>query len=328
MTKTVTLTFENPNKDRFTVDFETLPTVPESVLNSWSSKFMQFLNTPTGKVETRFSAFELPRRSREYLVNKLEGIINKINTSWLNTEYGYTIEITEIPIDYPTSVHNIVHHHFETLIGQLWSHSDWWNLIMDRNDGTPDYELAKAVKGLNEISHELEEYNGIPNLAPHLHTLFIYDKDGLQTEVLPEEVKSMFKIGNIRGAVFLQYTQTGKTLFEVLNDDDDHIDIENISAHRLVNGSVSICFASNAQEPKEGEVDIWQTKAEAFAQEHNLNLDDWNLALGRPHLGQLVYEDIDELVEKIREYDQLVGMEMDGVYKEIPRYEDIEYDFN
>jgi hypothetical protein len=328
MSKVVVLTFENKNKEQLNVEFKTLPNIPQSVIDIWARKFKEFLQAPNAKLETRWSGFKLERRPKEFLINKLQGIINKINTSWLNTEYGYYIPVEHIPEDYPIEIHNEVHHHFEILIGQHWNHSKWWDLVCNRNDGKEDMELVYAIKGLNEISHELEEYT-MKNFPPHIHTLFIHGKEkhsDLSNEDLPKEVYSIFDIGSIAGGVYLQYNQTGKTMVEVIDDHDEHIDYENISAHRLVNGSISISFQDVHRQPEQKEKKLKEYRD--FMIKHNLDINDPNLALGRPLIGQIKHDNITELQKQLCEFDQLVGMEIDGISREFEPYFDTEFDFD
>lgn len=328
MNKIVKLTFENKHQQRIEVPFEILPNVPKPVVDIWERKFKEFLQQPNSRLETRWSGFKLERRSKPYLIKKLQGIIDKINSSWLNTEYGYRIDVDTIPEDYPIEVHNEVHHHFEILIGQHWNHSKWWELVCNRNNGDADLDLVHAIKGLNEISHELEELT-TTNFPPHIHTLFIHATNNhydLDNEPLPEEVYSIFETGARLGGVYLQYTQTGKSMVEVVDDEDDHIDFSNISSHRLVNGSISIAFKDIYTKPGEREAQV--ERYHKFMREHNLDINDNNLALGRPLIGQIIHEDIEQLQKQLCEYDQLVKLELDGISKEFEPYFDTEFDFN
>jgi hypothetical protein len=217
MNNKITLTFSNSQNQLYNLHIGINDNVPKSVLDVWTDKLRYFLDSDCGKVQTRYSAFNLPGRDVEYLANRLEKVIAKINNSWLNTEYGYEIEVTQIPRDYPIEVHNIVHHHFELLIGQVWDYSNWFEMVLERRD----FALANAIFQLNEISHELEEAldEGIP---PHFHTLIDHCIDNdpsvsdLFNSTLPEEVREIFTVGSKPGAVYIQYSQTGKTMLEVL----------------------------------------------------------------------------------------------------------------
>ena len=74
-----------------------------------------------------------------------------------------------------------------------------------------DWELIDAVRGLNDLSHELEASNiG----KPFLCTTF-WDPKGIQKDDLPIEVEDYFKLNLEFGAVYLHYAQLGKTWQEV-----------------------------------------------------------------------------------------------------------------
>ena len=295
MEKIITLTFENINNEYYDLQFKTDSNLPKPVFDLWYKKVVQFINDNGSRVQTRYSAFNLPGRDRKFLIQKLESVIHTINNSWLGTEYGYHIEDTTIPEDYPIEVHNRVHHHFEMLIGQLWNHSNWWELIMNKRD----FKLGQTVCCLNEITHELEELlsQGVP---PHMHLLFVFDKGGytdLDNEELPPEVSDTLRVGSIPGGIYLNYSQTGKTIDEVLNDDDEDIFDDNITTHRLCNGSISISFGGTIQSVEDEE--LLRKKYNLKAQDRGIDLSKPEYKLGRPYIGQIITENIVETHEKL-----------------------------
>ena len=84
----------------------------------WFDKLKDLLSDSTWKLETRWAAFKLPSRNPKILVEKLKRCVEAINNSdWFDY---HIIESDMITEDYPMEVHNIIHHHFETLIGQVW----------------------------------------------------------------------------------------------------------------------------------------------------------------------------------------------------------------
>ena len=317
MEKIITLTFENTNNEYYDLKFKTDANLPKPVFDLWYKKFVQFINDSSSRVQTRYSAFDLPGRDRKFLVNKLESVIHTINTSWLGTEYGYHIEDTTIPEDYPVEVHNRVHHHFEMLIGQLWDHSNWWKLVMDRGD----LELGQTICCLNEITHELEEStDGTP---PHIHMLFVFDKgeySELDNEELPHEVSQTLRVGSIPGGIYINYSQTGKTIMEVLNDDDEEIFEDNITTHRLCNGSISISLGGTINS-KEDEV-VLLNRYKVKAEERGIDLSKPEFKLGRPYIGQIITEDIYETYQKLREFNTLRFIEIDGIHTEVDSFND------
>lgn len=294
-----TQTFTNQNNEFYDLTIQLHDNLPETVKETWSKKLIDFVEKKGGQIQTRHCSFNIPGRTADFLANKLEQVINKINTSFLNTEYGYEIEVTKIPRDYPIEVHNIVHHHFELLIGQVWDHSKWYNMVLERQD----FELANAILQLNEISHELEELL-MPDLPPHFHTLLTHAVDEVSEEkhlnngLLPPEISQIFTLGNKPGAVYIQYSQTGKTLTEVLEDEDEVIDSSNITSHRVTNGSYSICLGG--EDSSEERQNTLQERYNKLLQNINLEIDEREMVLGRPEIGFVVTDDIQKVVENMR----------------------------
>jgi hypothetical protein len=317
MEKLVTLIFQNKSKDEYKVDFKTYKNIPSSVLDVWTRTLHNFLNIDNGRVQVTFNRFPIEGRDNVFLAKKLESIISYINSSFLNTEYGYEIKRTSVPLDYPIEVHNELHHHFEVLIGQVWNPSPWWELIM--NSG--DKKLVNAVLALNDISHELEEYT-TENIPPHYHLLFEYpDSVENHTLELPEEVRDIFSIGAVEGGVYLNYTQLGKTLEEVINENDEEIFEENISAHRLVNGSFSLCFEGE-DESEQKQQHLREQYRELAEKKGIPNLDDPRMTIGRPLIGKIVGENYQEIYHTLIEYNKLVKIETENYSKVINPFTD------
>ena len=280
----------------------------------WYSKLKDFVQHKEGYIETRWSGFRLKRTSLPILREKLQRCVDGINRSWLNTEYGYKIEIDRIPEDYTVQIHNIMHHHFEILMGQSWNPSEWYRrVVTDRKDE----QVLTFIRGLNDVSHEIEELK-VSDRYPNLHTVFAcYNNSKVD---LPQECEDYFEMGNKAGGIYLQYCQLGKTWEQAINDEDDEIFEENITPLRYVSGEFSIGFKSDEEETSQEE--YLQDLTPALLK-YGKDPNDKSLRLGRLPVADLEYDSIPKLINSIEGgYDQLHSIEMDGIIKILPPYFD------
>ena len=313
MQKRIILTFINEQGDKIQPVLLTRPTL---IADLWYKKLKNFISTESGYIETRFSGFRLKRRNVQILIDKLQRCVDGINNSWLNKEHNYKIEVDRIPLDYPTQVHNIIHHHFEILMGQTWNPSKWYNLVINERK---DQELFTFIRGLNDISHEIEELK-VKNTYPHLHTTFIADNNSsIIKEELPIEVEDYFELGNHEGVAYLQYAQLGKTWPEVIHDGDEEIFENNISPLRLLSGEFSLCFKGDNTTHAQHLRSITY-KLKKLGKDPN----DKSLRLGRVIVADIEYTT--SMVQLIRDietsYDQLYSIELENTIKILPPYLD------
>lgn len=292
---------------------------PNVISDLWYEKLKKFLLLEKGYIETRFSGFRLKRRSLEILIEKLQRCVDGINNSWLNKEFGYKIEVDRIPPDYPTEVHNKIHHHFEILMGQTWNPSEWYKLVVEDRK---DQEVFTCIRGLNDISHEIEEFK-VENNFPHMHTTFMIptsvNDEPVYKDELPIEVENYFKLGNHEGVAYLQYAQLGKTWQEVIHDEDEEIFESNISPLRLLSGEFSLCFKGDNHTHNQHLAYI-APKLIELGKDPN----DKSLRLGRVIVADIQYKfGIKQLVKDIEDrYDQLYSIQIEDTLKILPPYLD------
>ena len=297
--------FMAPDNTLYPLEFEVENNV---IAKLWVKKLKKFLRSKS-KLETRWTGFNLDRRSPQILLQKLDNCIKKINSSWLATEYDYKIEV-ETPKEYNTELHNIVHHHFEILMGQVWNKSKWYLLMEQRED----WDLINAVRGLNDLSHELE---AVSVGKPFLCTTF-WDVNGIQKDDLPIEVEDYFQLNLEFGAVYLHYAQLGKTWQEVCWDDDDHIFEENISPFCLLSGEFDVSFGADVL-THEQLVETIKPKLESMGRD----VDDKSLRLGRVKVAQLTTNKKQrEILSILKKYDQIGYIELDGYSRAFEPYDD------
>lgn len=245
-------------------------------------------------LETRWTGFNLKRRSKEILLNKIKNCIKIINHSFLNKEYNYYIE--PISDDYTTDEHNKVHHHFEILIGQLWSHSNWWKIVFERKD----INLLNAIRGLNDLSHEIESFKfNIPTLAT------TFNESDINKEELPIEVENYFTLNNNFGDVYLHYAQLGKTWIEVISDKDEKIFESNICPLKVISGEFDIDFS---------DFNFLYYKKFFLYISYNLikmkkNPFDKKLRLGKVRIAKIILkESKNKIIEQLKDNDQILSI--------------------
>ena len=147
---------------------------------------------------------------------------------------------------------NKLHHHFEILIGQTWSMSDWYKDHMDN-------QMRWATHCLNNACHEIELYVvGVTSPEESFGwtglSFNTFSWDGVQRkqkiayDYEDKHIKDWENNGIKWGSLVPYYSQLGKTLREVFEDGDEYIDDSNISQHCLMTGEVQICLTGPGTE--------------------------------------------------------------------------------
>lgn len=283
----------------------------------WFDMLKKLLEDSTWKLETRWAAFKLPTRHPKILVEKLKRCVETINNSdWFDY---HIIESDMITEDYPMEVHNIIHHHFEILIGQVWKPSEYWTRIIEKQD----WALIDAVRGLNDLSHEIEEWNMGGDAT--ICTTFMNGIAPIQKVELPKEADEYFTLDGAFGRGYLHYAQLGKTWQEVCIDDDDHIDPTNISEHRLLSGEFDLQF-SMYDRTHEGMIESFGMR-EKLAR-FDRTPEDKSLRLGYCPIfdvkgqGTFTPNQKEQIIESIRNHPQIIRMNLDGVERPFTPYFD------
>lgn len=302
------LSFSNPNNQLFNLVFEC---ENDYTTKLWIEQLKKFLKLDSNaKLETRWAGFNLKRRSKPILIDKLQRCIDTINNSWLNSEFQYSIDVKNIPQSYPVEIHNIVHHHFEILMGQVWSPSKWYKLMEERED----WKLIDAVRGLNDLSHELEAFD---SFQPLLCTTF-WHPNGVEKIPVPNEANAGFQLQQEFGAVYLHYAQLGKTWQEVCWDRDEEIFESNISPTSLISGEFDISFYNDPYTHQQ-HADYMKHWLKRFGK----TPDDTSLRLGRYKVATLKTKLTQEnILEKLSEFDQIVAVKIGKTKTEFEKYDD------
>ena len=198
-------------------------------------------------------------------------------------------------------------------MGQTWNPSEWYNkVVVEKKDD----EVFNFIRGLNDLSHEIEELKVSQNF-PHIHTTFM-PANLITKDELPIEVEDYFELGSHEGAVYLQYAQLGKTWQEVIYDEDEEIFESNISPLRLISGEFSISFRKDAHS-HQAHLKHITPKLIEYGKDPN----DKSLRLGRVIVADIQHSNIPELITQIEDgYDQLYSIELENIRKELPPYLD------
>ena len=264
----------------------------------WSQALRQLLQSGN-LLEKNFCFMGFPRTARnlEYLCSQLNRYVDTINQRLT----GYTITETYTPetvvgFDYADhginhAVMNCLHNHFELLQGTVGNLSPWYRQA--------DYETKYAIRQLNNICHEMENYIlGQRKAAtdpfwvrPSQITTWI---NAPRLDLKPEHRLGFSSNGydRVLGGVYMHWAQIGKTLMEVFRDE---------AAPKLTD---TICEAITHLQYYSGEFDVEWGNDVVYGKDHpwhdnTIDLfrewliangrdpNDINLSLGHLPLGQV-----------------------------------------
>lgn len=189
-------------------------------------------------------------RNLEFLCDELNRAISVVNQNLFDQGYPfinlhYTID--KLQSSEYRDLMNQIHHHFENMIGQIWSPGVWYELA--------DLRTKNNIRLLNNICHEIEncvhtisekssaEHNNLwiyaSLMGPNSNGKYFKEKKITDLELEHYKCFSRFKDW---GTIELYYSQLGKRHVEVWHDCDQHIDYENISGYRYLTGEFKCNF--------------------------------------------------------------------------------------
>jgi hypothetical protein len=201
----------------------------------WVATMKEALNCSFRIREQRFCGWATEPRDIELLASSINDAILVINT-----HFGERYQIAERANSVMSqSALNLLHHHFELLIGQSWRPSEFLKQIPNEvlvairqlNDQVHNYESAVAVNRAAEVgTHPVRFFQA--HLAPFP-----------PIELTAEELAS-FSFACEPGDLTTSYCQLGKTWEEVYYDRDQHVSFENISPLRYLSSTFACWFTS------------------------------------------------------------------------------------
>lgn len=259
MSKVVVITLQNPLDEADTFDM-TFDVCQNEISNAWFEKVVECLNQKL-RLEKNFCWLGMPDpvRNVEFLRDKLEECVDKINTySVKNPDWGYYIKREWNDASSHEAL-NILHHHFELLMGQVWDVSVYML--------TADDDTKYQIRQLNNLVHELQSRKtanvfGGQTVASYLN---------VERELFKDEYYDYFDINRDFGDIFLHYTQTGKTPIEAFQDEDDHVFDNNINALRYLSGEYNIWWSSSLTPEK---IDLIKNALRDWLNNRNLIVEE------------------------------------------------------
>jgi len=227
-----------------------------------------------------FLGFPDSPRNLDYISKELMSARETINNFFLPDDYHITE--TFYPDDLRTGLNpnqdrmNILHNHFEHLQGTVDNLSDWYRRA--------DYQTKFAIRQLNILCHEAESLMLSQRkketdpiwIRPSQITTFL---NCPRLEFPADHMRTFDKSRYDRkfGHVYLHWTQIGKTLYEVFNDENG-VDIDQAT-----------CDAITHLKYYSGEFDIEWGRTIAYYGEHQWHKDrmdqfsEWLLRNGFDH---------------------------------------------
>lgn len=168
-------------------------------------------------------------------------------------------------------------------------------------------EVQVALECMNESIHSLENIFSHRQYAkkpiPYIYTEF----QGASKLDLPSWAYSEFSLKRSFGDLFIHYSQVGKSILEVFEDNDEQVDIRPLECY---NGSFDIRFRGWSQkkaEALENEVTSWM-------KEKSLDQSDDSWALGWLVVADLLFEGQteQEILSKIEGSYKVLSVSLDG----------------
>lgn len=295
-----------------------------------------------------FLGFPKTARDLDYLCTDLNRHVDTINSFFTDyrIEEIYTPETVTYPgpgefhptVTYQHPNHetlNQLHNHFERLQGTVWNLSDYYKRA--------DYETKYAIRQLNNICHEMENYilgqrkvlTAYEWIRPSQITTFLNSR----RYNLTDEHRQLFVdngYDRVLGGVYMHWTQIGKTLFEVFRDEgapklnvgSDPGDItvgagttcEAITALRFYSGEFDVEWGNNVTycggQPWH---DQQQDEFKQWLECNGLDPADTRLSLGYLPIGQVTLQqsfgtvDYSKIWDILGSHLDIYSIEVDGV---------------
>lgn len=256
MTKSVVITLQNPLDETDLMDMKFVIN-NNDISNEWFNQVIICLNSNL-RLEKNFCWLGLPDPVRDvnFLRQKLEDCVDKINDFAIkNPDWGYYIH-REWNDAASHEALNILHHHFEILMGQVWDVSQYMK--------TADDDTKYQIRQLNNLVHELQSRSdasldgGGMTVASYLNVV---------RKEFEDSYYDSFELNRDFGDIFLHYSQTGKTPIEAFTDEDDHVFDNNINALRYLSGEYNIWWGPSMDQQ---EIDRTKTELRAWLNSRGL----------------------------------------------------------
>lgn len=300
----IELGFRNNNND---IKYVTIKPNDTEVANVWLSQLDHLLETHHRKIfQKNFSllGFHNDYRTLKHICNDLDRSITLIN---YYCDYKIKENYAPLRTRYDQELLNILHHHFETMQGQLWNPG---SALANANGHT-----RLAICYLNHCCHEIEAWYETENIKDEGYTngYFYYNLLGVTERIeLDPKFKKQFTKDVTDGMVYLHYAQTGKTWYEAYLDNDDVVKEAGISEHRVISGEFNCYFGTGYELPTDEKFSAW-------LESKGVDPNDEQLALGYAPVGQIQNMPYNEAIDFFKEYTDFYSIQFNK--------KRIEYDF-
>jgi hypothetical protein len=278
-----------------------------------------------------FLGFPKSQRDLDYICHELTWAKETINKFFAGE---YTIDENYTPVDLcPDGINpdqtamNQLHNHFEHLQGTVWGLSEWYKRA--------NYETKFAIRQLNNLCHEAESLmlsqrkliQAPEWVRPSQITTFL----NAQRIEFPHALKQTFseeRYDRKFGCVYLHWTQIGKTMYEVFNDekgvDIDQATCDAITHLRFYSGEFDIEWGRDICY---GGEHTWHNKRMSnfrqWLNKNNFNTEDPEYNFGYHPVGQVDFqesfgtdnpEQVWEILSKHLDIYKIVTDEVECVY--------------
>lgn len=180
----------------------------------------------------RFTGFLFGPKDMKYLSQLMNKCIETINS-----DSRYKIK-EKADGTWSQDFSNIIHHHFELLCGTMENPTQYYR--------DSEMDVKYAVLGLNQISHDMEALfkarERVKKFPDTYFSAIIMQVFDGKRFAFPDFIHDQFSLSTEFGAIHLNYSQIGKTWWEVFLDEDEHIYPEAIVPHFALNGGFDIYF--------------------------------------------------------------------------------------
>lgn len=171
-------------------------------------------------------------------MNRYVDYINNYFNGSSDRRINYHITQYFDPVTINQHILNEIHHHFELLIGQVWSVSEYYKLA--------DPATCFAIRQLNNLCHEMESllrpnFRTAPEWSAAVYFPFVRV---IRYKFVDSDYDHFTQIQDF-GDLVLHYSQLGKTPLEAFAGNDSEVFDENITGLRYLSGEFDITFRTD-----------------------------------------------------------------------------------
>lgn len=319
----VTLTLRNDQDELWELHLQVLS---HPLAQEWFARLQKDLQNPQLHLEKGFSflGFSRPHRSLEKLCQELNHFIKIINQSG---QYALDLHFDLPKLQtHSQDLLNELHHHFETLIGQVENISPYFH------QASPNTRYA--IKQINQLCHEIEyslraqekaqsKEAGPDEVSASLQVCF------LKTAVRPLSLaeKNQLSLERDFGQVYLHYCQLGKTHQEAYWDQDQRVGDHNISELNYLSSQFDIDFGPPTLTSLSPELEAhWKDDEKASFErwlkaQGKKDLPMGRLVVGTMPWGQFPTPYLSQIQERLGQFSDLyqISLQEDGRLLTLPR---------